>query len=100
MRDPEDDVSARQALEDWLRDRPEAAIVVAAIDRLPDDTLDVAVKLSQLTGYHLIGLVQALLQEAIDMVAETPGATLDPDFERLRQAKALLEGDHAPTLMN
>ena len=100
MRNPEDDQSARQALEDWLRDRPDAAIVVAAIDRLPDDTLDVAVKMSQLSGYHLIGLVQALLQEAIDMVAETPGATLDPDFERLRQAKALLEDDGAAVRLN
>lgn len=93
MRDPEDDQGARQALEDWLRERPDAGIVVAAIDRLPDDTLDVAVKLSRLTGYQLIGLAQALLQQAIDIALENPGAVLDPEFERLQQAKALLDGD-------
>ena len=96
MRDPEDDQGARQALEAWLLERPEAGIVVAAIDRLPDDTLDVEVKLSRLTGYQLIGLVQALLQQAIDLAAETPGAVRDPDFERLQRAKALLEGESAP----
>jgi hypothetical protein len=93
MRDPEDDQGARQALEEWLCERPEAGIVVAAIDRLPDDTLDVVVKLSRLTGYQLIGLVQALLQQAIDIASETPGADLDPDFERLKGAKALLDGE-------
>ena len=99
MRDPEDDQGARQALEDWLRERPEAGIVVAAIERLPDDTLDVEVKLSRLTGYQLLGLVQALLQQAIDLAAETPGAALDPDFERLQRAKALLEGESSPELL-
>ena len=96
MRDPEDDEAAKQALEEWLRERPEAGIVVAAVDRLPDDTLDVEVKLSRLTGYQLIGLVQALLQQAIDLAAETPGVELDPDFERLQRAKALLEGESTP----
>jgi hypothetical protein len=96
---PEDDQGARQALEDWLRERPEAAIVVAAIDRLPDDTLDVAVKLSRLCGYELVGLVQALLQQAIDIASEASGATLDPEFERLQQAKALLDGESVPELL-
>ena len=99
MRDPDDDQAAKQALEDWLKERPDAGIVVAAIDRLPDDTLDVEVKLSRLTGYQLIGLVQALLQQAIDIASETPGAELDPDFERLQRAKALLEGESAPDLL-
>lgn len=100
MRDPEDDEGARQALEDWLKERPDAGIVVAAIDRLPDDTLDVAVKLSRLTGYQLIGLVQALLQQAIDIAAETPGADLDPDFDRLQRAKALLDGESTPEVLH
>jgi len=94
MRDPEDDQGARQALEEWLKERPQAGIVVAAVDRLPDDTLDIEVKLSRLTGYQLIGLVQALLQQAIDIALETPGAALDPDFERLQKAKALLDGEN------
>ena len=100
MRDPEDEEGARQALEEWLRERPDAGIVVAAIDRLPDDTLDVVVKLSRLTGYQLIGLVQALLQQALDIAAETPGAALDPEFERLQQAKALLDGETVPERMH
>jgi hypothetical protein len=100
MRDPEDDEGARQALEDWLKERPEAGIVVAAIDRLPNNTLDVVVKLSRLTGYQLIGLVQALLQQAIDIASETPGADLDPDFERLQQAKALLDGETIPEILH
>jgi len=99
IRDPEDDQAARQALDEWLRERPEAGIIVAAIDRLPDDTLDAEVKLSRLTGYQLIGLVQALLQQAIDWASETPGVELDPDFERLQRAKALLEGESAPELL-
>ena len=99
MPDREDDQAAKQALEDWLEERPDAGIVVAAIDRLPDDTLDVEVKLSRLTGYQLIGLVQALLQQAIDIASETPGAELDPDFERLQRAKALLDGEGAPELL-
>ena len=100
MRDPEDDEGARQALEDWLKERPEAGIVVAAIDRLPNNTLDVVVKLSRLTGYQLIGLVQALLQQAIDIASETPGADLDPDFEQLQQAKALLDGETIPEILH
>jgi hypothetical protein len=100
MRDPEDDEAARQALDDWLKERPEAGIVVAAIDRLPDDTLDVAVKLSRLTGYQLIGLVQALLQQAIDIASETPGADLDPDFARLQRAMALLDGENTPEVLH
>jgi hypothetical protein len=100
MRDPEDDEGARQAFEDWLKERPEAGIVVAAIDRLPNNTLDVVVKLSRLTGYQLIGLVQALLQQAIDIASETPGADLDPDFERLQQAKALLDGETIPEILH
>jgi hypothetical protein len=99
MREPEDDEDARQALEDLLKDRPSAGIVVAAVDRLPDDTLDVALKLSQLTGYHLIGLVQALLQEAINLAAENPGVTLDPEFTRLQQAKALLDPEPAQEVL-
>jgi hypothetical protein len=95
----EDDQAARQALDEWLRERPEAGIIVAAIDWLPDDTLDVEVKLSRLTSYQLIGLVQALLQQAIDWASETPGVELDPDFERLQRAKALLEGESAPELL-
>jgi hypothetical protein len=100
MRDPEDDEGARQALEDWLKERPEAGIVVAAIDRLPNNTFDVVVKLSRLTGYQLIGLVQALLQQAIDIASETSGADLDPDFERLQQAKALLDGETIPEILH
>jgi ABC-type phosphate/phosphonate transport system ATPase subunit len=61
--------------------------------------LDVAVKLSRLSGYQLIGLAQALLQQAIDIAAENPGATLDPEFERLQQAKALLDGESVPELL-
>ena len=99
MRDPDDDEGARQALEAWLRERPEAGIVIAAIDSLPDETLDVEVKLSRLTGYQLIGLVQALLQQAIDIASETPGAEPDPDFERLQRAKALLEDGGPPELL-
>ncbi|HEY3919565.1 MAG TPA: hypothetical protein VGL83_17385 [Stellaceae bacterium] len=98
MRDPEDENEARAALEEWLEDKPEAAIVVAAIDRNPDDTLDVALKLSRLTAYHLVGLVQALLQQALDAAEATPGAGLDPELETLRRAKALLDGEK-PTLM-
>jgi hypothetical protein len=30
---------------------------------------------------------------------KTPGAALDPDFERLQQAKALREGESAPELL-
>ena len=100
MRDPEDDEGARQALNDWLEERPDAGIVVAAIDRLPNDTLDVAVKLSRLTGYQLIGLVQALLQQAIDIALETPGADRDPDFGRLLRAKALLDGETAAEVLH
>jgi hypothetical protein len=61
--------------------------------------LDVAVKLSRLSGYQLIGLAQALLQQAIDIALENPGATLDPEFERLQQANALLDGESVPELL-
>jgi hypothetical protein len=93
MTESEDDDGARQALEDLLRDRPHAGIVVAAVDRLPDDTLDVALKFSRLSGFHLVGLVQALLQEAIDLAAENQDAAFQPEFARLLQAKALLDGE-------
>jgi hypothetical protein len=97
MRDPDDDDGARQALDEWLKERPDAGIVIAAIDRLPDDTLDVVVKLSRLSGYHLIGLVQALLQQAMDIALETaPNAALDPEFQRIEQAKELLDADVIP----
>jgi len=99
MRDPEDDDAARQALEEWLSDRPNAAIVVAAIDRLPDDTLEIGIKLSRLTGYHLIGLAQALLQQAIE-TAEISGSLLDPELEKLRQAIALLDSESEPAALN
>jgi ribosomal protein S18 acetylase RimI-like enzyme len=102
MREREDDAAARQALDDWLRQRPSAAIVIAAIDRLPDDTLDITLRLGRVSGYQLIGLVQALLQQAIETVGQIPGVTLDPDFERLRQAKALLDaqGVDRPAALN
>lgn len=99
MRDPEDDDAAREALEDWLRERPNAAIVVAAVDHLPDETLDIGMKLSRLTGYHLVGLAQALLQQAIAS-AETSGNVLGSEIEKLRQALALLDSDPAPVAFN
>lgn len=99
MRDPEDDDAAREALEEWLRDRPHAAIVVAAVDRLPDDTLEIGMKLSRITGYHIIGLAQALLKEAI-ATAEASGSLLDPEMEKLRQAFALLDSEAEPAALN
>lgn len=36
------------------------------------------------------------MQQAIDIASETPGADLDPDFEQLQQAKALLDGETIP----
>lgn len=98
MRDPEDDNEARAALEEWLTEKPDAAVVVAAIDRNEDDTLDIALKLSRLTAYHLIGLVQALLQRTLDSAEATPRASLDPELEILRQAKALLDGEKPPVM--
>jgi hypothetical protein len=83
--------AAKSSPFDWLRQRPSGAFVIAAIDNLPDNTLDIALKLGRVSGYQLIGLVQALLQQAIETVARIPGVALDPDFERLRQAKALFD---------
>src|SRR5581483_9278311 len=99
MRDPEDDDAAREALEEWLRDRPNAAIVVAAVDRLPDDTLEIGMKLSRLTGYHLIGLAQALLKEAI-ATAVASGNILDPELEKLKTAVSLLDDESEPATLN
>lgn len=47
---PEDAAEARRALEEWLRDRPVASIVVAAIDEQPGGELDIALRLSAIAG--------------------------------------------------
>ncbi len=87
----EDNAQARQALETWLTQKPGAGIVVAAIDELPDGALDVSMRLSAVTGYHVLGLMQALVKQTVATVEETPLAKLSPEYETLMEIKALLE---------
>jgi hypothetical protein len=91
-RTPEDNADARQALETWLTQKPGAAIVVAAIDDLPGGVLDVSMRLSAFSGYHLMGLMQALVEQVLASVADAPdGAKLAPEYETLLQIKELIE---------
>lgn len=91
-RDPEDDIEATRALAQWLEDKPDASIVVAAIDQGQSDELDIALRLSRLTAYHLIGLVQVLVEHVVTIVEETPEPDLQPEYETLLKVKELLDG--------
>ena len=97
-RNPEDAAEARRALEDWIRDRPNASIVVAAIDEQADGALDIGMRLSALTGYHLIGLMEALVDHTLKVLAQSPVAAASRDYETLCEIKALL--DEGPPLAN
>lgn len=88
----------RRALEDWIRDQLNASIVVAAIDEQADGVLDVGMRLSALTGYHLIGLMQALVDHTLKVLAQSPVTTASRDHETLCEIKALL--DEGPPLPN
>jgi|SRR6185437_1372719 hypothetical protein len=89
---PEDVAEARRALEDWIRDRPNGSIVVASIDEQADGALDIGLRLSALTGYHLIGLIQALVGHTLTVLEQSPVATASRDYETLCYIKALLDG--------
>lgn len=89
---PEDVAEARRALEDWIRDRPNASIVVAAIDEQADGALDIGMRLSTLPGYHLIGLIKALVDHTLTVVEQSPVATASREYETLCDIKALLDG--------
>jgi hypothetical protein len=95
-RNPEDDLQARRSLDEWLTERPDAAIVVAAIDQRQDEGLDVGLRFSALTAYHLLGLMQVLIDHTMTIFEET-GASQSPEYDTLRQVKALLGG---PALNN
>jgi hypothetical protein len=100
-RDPEDDEEARTALNQWLIDQPEAAIIVAAINRGTGDELDISLHLSCMTPYQLVGLIQALLAQAIEAASrQSGGANRSPELDALREVQAFLEGGPAmvPTI--
>jgi hypothetical protein len=82
---------ARQALETWLIQKPGAAIVVAAIDECSDGALNIATWVSALTGYHLLALMRALLDQAMEGFEETQRIEVTPEYERLLKIKELLD---------
>lgn len=68
-RDPEDDDLATQSLEEFQADS-DAMIVVGSAKLLPDESLEVGMRISHGTPYHLIGLAQAILKAAHDSAVE------------------------------
>jgi hypothetical protein len=100
-RDPEDDEAVRAALNQWLDEQPEAVVIVAAINRGTHDELDVSLRLSRMTPYQLVGLIQALLAQAIEAASRQPGgADRSPELDALREVQDFLEGGPAmvPTI--
>jgi hypothetical protein len=99
-RDPEDDETVRAALDQWLNEQPEASIIVAAINRGTGDELDVSLRLSHMTPYQLVGLIQALLAQAIEAASRQRGADRSPELDALREVQDFLEGGPAmvPTI--
>jgi hypothetical protein len=95
-RTPEDAVEARQALESWLTQKPGASIIVAAIDEQPDGSLDLGMGLSALTGYHIIGLMEALADQALSIADEVPEVKESPEYDRLLRVKQMIAGGDEP----
>jgi hypothetical protein len=92
-RAPEDSAEAQQALTTWLSQKPDAAIVVAAMDEQPDGSIDIEVRLSALTVYHILGLMEALADQAIAIVDKLPGVEESPGYDRLLRIKEMLAAD-------
>ena len=66
-RDPEDDALTLAALMQWQKERPNAAIVIAAADTGGAGApLDIGLRLSNHTAAHLIGISLALINMAIE----------------------------------
>jgi hypothetical protein len=80
----------------WIRDRPLASIVVAVIDEQPNGELDIGLRLSAISGYRLIGLIQALIGHTLTVVEQSPVATGSQEYDVLREIKALLDGGRPP----
>jgi hypothetical protein len=89
FRDPQEDDEARAALNRWLIEMPEAAIVVAAINSGDDDALDVSLRVSRTMPYQLIGLIQALFEHAIKSASPRPGADRSPELDALLSLRAV-----------
>jgi hypothetical protein len=93
-RDLQDDPILLRSLKGWLRDKPCASCVVAAIDPGENDELEISLQLSHLSAYQLIGLIQALLDHTIAIAEDVHGDTAESSTEvnRLRAAQATLDG--------
>lgn len=95
-RKPEDSAAARQALETWLSQKPGASILVAAIDEQADGGLDVAMFLGGLTGYQILGLMEALADQAIATADAVPAVKESPLNDRLLRIKEMIAGGDEP----
>jgi hypothetical protein len=95
-RDPEDDALTLAALMQWQKERPDAAIVIAAADKgRPGEPLDIGLRLSNHTAAHLVGISMALINSAIEDIEgdAQPNQTI---LDRLRSAIAQLGGKPQP----
>jgi hypothetical protein len=84
-RDAKDDFVACQFLGEWLKQRPDDAVVIAMIGEEQNGELEVKLRHSEIAVHHLVGFVQALVERAITMAGQQPGARL------LHQVKSLLD---------
>jgi hypothetical protein len=92
-RTPEDAAEARQALETWLTQKPGASIIVAAIDEQPDRSLDIALRLSALTGFRIMGFMEALADQALSIAEKVPEVKELPEYDHLLRIKEMIAGD-------
>jgi hypothetical protein len=96
LRKQQDSADARQALETWLSQKPDASILVAAIDQQADGGLDIAMFLGGLTGYQIIGLMETLADQAIATADAVPAVKDSPLYDRLLRIKEMIAGGEEP----
>jgi hypothetical protein len=91
-RDPDDDTLTLATLIRWQKERPEAAIVIAAADtRNLGEPLDIGLRLSNHNAAHLVGIAMVLIDTALaDVAAHASPSKIVLD--RLRTAIAALSG--------
>jgi hypothetical protein len=97
-RDAQDDLDLLRSLKVWLRDKPRASFIVAAMDEQEDGELEISIQLSRLSAYQLVGLIQAVIAHTIGMAEAAHGQKAAVEIDRLRRAQAVFDGAADPVL--